>query len=143
MKKHPDWINRFSDVIDAAQEKTFDWAEYNCCTFSADLFEAVTGIDPIADVRAKATTKRQALAVLKKFGGGGVVKALEKTAEIYGLAKVAPLYAKRGDPVIVRWNDEDIAGMVALNGREVFVLQPEKGLARLPISAVTMAWSIS
>jgi len=143
MKKQPDWINRFSDVVDAANGMAFDWAECNCCTFSADLFEAVTGIDPIAKYRGKAKTKKGALAILKRFGGGGVVEALEKTAEIYGLEEVPPLYAKRGDPVIAHWNGEFIAGAISLNGREVLALHPDKGLSMLPVSSVTRAWSIS
>lgn len=143
MKKHPDWINRFSDVIDAAKDKSFDWSGYNCCVFSSDLFEAVTGVDPIAGVRGKATTKKQALAVLKKFGGGGVIKALEQVAETYGLDEVPPLYAKRGDPVIVHWDGQDLAGVIALNGRDVLVLRPDKGFGLLPVKSATRAWSIS
>ena len=142
MRKLPDWAQRFEAAVKLAEAREFDWATHNCCTFSSELFEAVTGVDPIPNVKT-ATTKRQALSCLKKFGGGGILDALEKVAENYRLADVPPQFAKRCDPVLVEWDGVELAGTVSLSGRDVIALHPDRGITLLPIKAVKRAWSIS
>jgi hypothetical protein len=143
MKKLPDWVQRFEAVVSAAKFKPFDWASHNCVTFTAECFEAITGVDGMAEIDLDFSTKRKATAAIKKFSGKGISEVGEKVAKQYGMKEVPPGFAKRGDPVISRWDGVDLMGTVDLTGRGVICIQPEAGLGTLPLSSVIKAWSIT
>jgi hypothetical protein len=143
LKKHPQWVGRFIAAVDRRKNDEFDWQSHNCLSFSAELFQAVTGksaekLFPKADC----STKRRAYAQMRKFQDGGMEKVGEKVAAHFGLTEVPPLTAQRGDLVVVDWDGEVAAGTVDLNGREVIVITPTKGLANIPIKHVVRAWRV-
>lgn len=122
----------------------FSWGANDCAMFAADAIEAMTGVDVAAEFRGKYSTKLGAFKAIKKIvGGSTVADAAVYCAEKHGLREYQyPLMAKRGDLAIVR-NDvgEEIAGIVALNGRHVWV-PGNSGLVSLSIMDVIRSWSI-
>lgn len=146
MKRHPQWTSRLEAVFNKYADMDFNWTGAHCVTFTADCIEAVVQHDPMAEWRAKAKkvkTKRGALGLLKKYCGGGVMEAAEKNAELMGLREIQPGYAKRGDPVVVM-NDENelVFGVVDLTGRQVAGMGPDNGLCYVPVGWIMRAWSL-
>lgn len=130
--------------VESRLHTPFAWGSNDCATFAADAIQAITGEDIADDFRGKYKTKTGALKLIKKLTGGTTIAdAAVYCAEKHGLRKYEhPLMAKRGDLVLVRNGDGDeIAGIVALNGRHV--MSPgDKGIVPLPILSVTRAWSV-
>lgn len=144
MKKLSDWVQRFETVVEKKKNLHFDWGTHNCVTFASDLFEATTGKKVQADIKlAPNSTERQAYVVLKKFAGGGIDNALEKTAKEFGLEEIPPLMAQRGDLLIVEFDGTRCAATVNLTGRSAIAVTPDKGLADIPMKFAVRAWRIS
>lgn len=141
MKKLQDWVSRFEKVVLDAENKEFDWVEHNCFTFASQCFEAITGQSLVAEA-PKITSKRKALSIMSKYDG--IEGCLLAVAEIFGLAEVSPLFAKRGDPVLVELDGEQLFATVDLTGRGVLVIRDDGlGLIRLELSEIKRAWSIT
>tara|TARA_R110000751_G_scaffold10671_2_gene38647 strand:- start:2565 stop:2999 length:435 start_codon:yes stop_codon:yes gene_type:complete len=144
MKKHPDWVARFVKVLKLHEGEPFDWATHNCCTLSAELFEATTGQSSRAffpDLSAK--TKRESFRELVKFSKGGLVPAGDKMAEKFGMEKIPPLMAQRGDPVVADFDGEILMATVGFDGRSLVVITPKDGLTYLPVNYAIAAWRIT
>lgn len=146
MKRHKDWVNRLDSTITKAKGRDFDWQSHNCVSFMSECLIAVTGDDPLTGWRdkvGKVKTKKQAFALLKKYGKGGILDAAETGAKLHGLPEIKPTFAKRGDPVVAaNEKGEEVFGVIGLSGREIVGLHPEKGLTYLPMEQIVKAWSI-
>jgi hypothetical protein len=121
----------------------FAWGTNDCCLFPADAIESFTGTDLAADFRGKYTDEASAFAAIKSVANGTTVAdAAAYCAYKLGLKEWPfPLLAKRGDLVVIEQPGGLIAGVVHLNGRHVISVG-EKGLLRLPITAVKRAWAV-
>lgn len=91
--RRPDWPTVLARFIEARRRQPFAWGANDCCTFAADAVVAMTGVDPMADLRhldtAAAATRflaKQSLAVL--------------VSERLG-ASVASAFGQRGDVLLV------------------------------------------
>lgn len=78
-----DWQVRLHACVADRLNKPFTWGVQDCCMFAADCVEAVTGVDPAADLRGSYADAAGAARVLEFFGGvvslaverlGGVVR---------------------------------------------------------------------
>lgn len=65
----PDWMVRLDALVLSLLSRPFGWGRNDCCTVAADVVQAVTGCDPMADLRGQYETERQALRILAKAGG--------------------------------------------------------------------------
>lgn len=124
----------------------FIWGSNDCALFAADGIQAITGVDIAAQFRGKYHDEASAMQAIKEIcGGASVADAAAYCAQQHALAEwKMPLFAKRGDLVIVRLGDgssNQIAGLVHLNGRHV-VSVGERGLLRLPISNIVRSWHV-
>jgi hypothetical protein len=146
MKRHKDWVKRLDATISKSKGRDFDWKSHNCVSFISECLVAVTGQDPMTGWHDKAgqiKTKKQAFALLKKYGKGKIMEAAETGAKKNRLSEIKPTFAKRGDPVVAaNENGEEVFGIIGLSGREVVGLHPEKGLTYLPMKQIVKAWSI-
>ena len=146
MKRRKDWIARFDATVQASQNKDFDWQNHNCVSFMSDCLIAITGDDPMTgwrDKAGKAQTKKQAFAILKRYGKGGILEAAETGAKKLGLKEIKPTFAKRGDPVVAKnEKGELVFGVVSLDGRNMVGLDPVKGLSYVPMTRAVKTWSI-
>lgn len=93
----------------------FVWGLSDCCTCACDAFAARHGIDPMAPLRGRYSTAREALALITAWGGWqGMFAAL---AQRSGL---------RVDPAPV-WSDGAL-GLDLNNGRPALVFAAPGGL---------------
>jgi hypothetical protein len=129
-------------LLERAQQP-FQWQDNDCCTFVADAVKAITGTDIASEFRGRYTTKAGAFRAIKTITGGSTVAdAVAHCAAKYGLQELKnPLSAQRGDMVLVQEGEEQIAGVVHLNGRHIVVVG-EQGLMTKSISSVRRAWRV-
>lgn len=142
MKRLPNWVQRFEAVILDHKDVVFSWQKHNCCSFTAKCFEAITGIDTMKDINQDFKTKTEAYKAMFDYCGGDVAEAANKAAGEVGLREVKTLQAKRGDPVLVNWDKQDLLATVDLSGRTVLAISPKDGLVHLPLASIVKAWSI-
>lgn len=146
MIRFEDWHARLGDHIRGASGRPFVWGTRDCCTFACDGILAMTGVDPMADLRGKYATAIGAARALKQFAGGGLVEAAEHIARLLHAPETPTLSAARGDCVVA-----DVAlpdgmrapalGLVAMNGRQALFAGPV-GLTALPLRDCIRAWRV-
>lgn len=141
------WDTRaFHNFLITRRQMPFVWGQNDCALFAADGILAITGVDIALEFRDRYSDETGALQAIRDIcGGATVTDAAAYCAQKHGLIELAkPLFAKRGDLVIVRNNStgfgSEIAGLVHLNGKHV-VSVSERGLLRLPISNIVRSWS--
>ena len=142
-KEH--WDTRaLHDFLLSRADAPFVWGQHDCALFAADAIGAMTGVDIAEEFRGKYSDESGAKATIRSIARGSTVaEAAAYCARKHGLAEWPfPLFARRGDLVVVRNADGSvIAGIVHLNGRHV-VAAGEKGLLRLPMRSVLRAWHV-
>lgn len=131
--RRPDWVERLSLYIEVNARREFAYGEWDCCLFAAGAVAAMTDVDPAAGIRGRYANREQGLA----FAPEGLPAFLDAA----GLKEVPLLRAQRGDVVYRSSEDEGLLGIVALNGREVYVLG-EGGLQTTPIRFFERAWRV-
>jgi hypothetical protein len=144
LTRTPHWAEReFHSYLLAAKDKPFVWGQHDCCTAAANAIESFTGVDLAADFRGKYDDEASAFGLIKSVTGGTTVAdAAAYCASKHGLVeRPKPLFAQRGDLVVIDNAGTLIAGVVHLNGRHV-VSVSEHGLVRLPITRVTRSWAV-
>jgi len=125
----------------------FIWGQNDCALFAADGIRAITGVDIAADFRGKYHDEASAMQAIKDIcGGSTVADAAAYCANKHGLSELTkPLFAKRGDLVVVRNGldgfGSEIAGLVHLNGRHVVSVN-DKGMFRFPIRSIVRSWQV-
>jgi hypothetical protein len=144
LKRTTHWATReLHDFFLARATQPFAWGSNDCCLFPADAIRAMTGVDLAEDFRGKYSDEASAFALIKEVTGGETVAdAAAWCAQKHELPEWhLPLFAQRGDLVVVRDSGRLIAGIVGLTGRGAISVG-EEGLKRLPLSAVVRAWKI-
>lgn len=64
----PDWMTRLSDLVVSRMHMPFAWGAHDCCLWAADTVRAVTGVDPMADLRGSYDSEIGAARVLVRLG---------------------------------------------------------------------------
>ena len=149
LTRTPHWAeHEFHDFLLARAKTPFAWGTNDCCLFPADAIQAFTGVDLAADFRGKYSTEAEALALIKTVTGGATAEdAAVYCAAKHGLVewvrdgKPAPLFAQRGDLVVLDDGGNLIAGVVHLKG-SVAVTVGAEGLKLLSIRAIKRAWKV-
>ena len=139
-KEH--WATRaFHDYLLERALAPYAWGTNDCATFAGDGILAITGVDIMTDFRGY-TTREEAMVKIRKVSGGSLAEAIDWCAREYGLVeRKYPLMAQRGDLVLYRNGDGELAsGLVHLSGRHI-VSPGEAQLLRMPITAVVRSWS--
>jgi hypothetical protein len=143
--RYEDWHARLGEHIKAALKRPFSWGAHDCCTFACDGILAMTGVDPMADLRGKYGTAIGAARALKAFAGGGLDEAAQAiTGRLY-MEEIGPLLAQRGDCVLA---DVDTGafrapalGLVSLSARAALFAGPS-GLTEIPLRNCRRAWRV-
>lgn len=130
----PDWQSRLATVMRDAAARPFAWGEHDCVTFAAACIEAVTGVDPIADVRTQWADERQALRLLA--AGGGLRALLGQRL----LPREVPALAQPGDVGVCLQDGRD--GLCVCGGVN-WHMPAKDGLATLDHLQVVQAWRCS
>lgn len=135
------WEGRLGAFLADARGRKFRWGIWDCCLFAAGAVEAITGIDPAAELRGKYMTKKEARLLMSDFAGGGVSETIWRIASGYGCKEVSVLTAQRGDIVIAETSLGDALGVIGMDGRFALFAGPE-GVTTLPVSVCRNAWRI-
>ena len=67
--RRPDWFVRLGALVSRRLDEPFAFGTNDCCVWAADAVEAVTGLDPAADLRGTYHTATGAARVLQAAGG--------------------------------------------------------------------------
>lgn len=134
------WERHLIETIEAAQKRPFVFGESDCCLFAADVFEAMTGTDPASKWRGKYKSEKGAIRMLKRIGGGGFVEAMEIIMLGLGLEEVKPVFAQRGDVVLVMNGGRHILGVI--DSRGLITAMSTDGVVQLPLDQAERAWRI-
>lgn len=96
------WEELLSEYLVEMQDKPFKYGELDCALFACGAALAMTGVDLAADFRGRYDSDLSAARVIIAFTSGGDLEDLAvKVAQQFGLEEVAPLFARRGDIVLV------------------------------------------
>lgn len=159
MRRLPEWPGLLARHILDATDRVFEWGVHDCCVFAADGVLAITGCDPIARARGRYRDEKRAAVVVRDIGGMGVPEAAEVLMTEFGAPPVHPVFAQRGDLVLIHApvmssreqrglaggalraeNNDWCMGLIAPNG-QVAVAAP-RGLAFFDPRAAARAWRI-
>lgn len=142
IKRHQDWPTRLGGYLQSQAHLPFAYGVNDCCLFVAGAVQAMTGVDLAADnFRGKYKTKISAHKALKRFGGGGLVSMMDEFVRRGYFEEVKPLYAGRGDVVLIVINGVESLGVVDLIGTHVVATGPD-GVARLPLALAPRGWKL-
>lgn len=115
-----DWPERLADEISAAEKKRYS-EDYFCATFAADVVRAMTGDDPMAPYRNMTRADAEAKMLQDH---GSLTECLEA---LFGAA-VLPAFAQRGDVIVRRDDNANIALGICLGIESAFT-SSDGGLA--------------
>lgn len=132
------WESRLNDHLEKSRKKPFEWGGNDCVLFSADVIQAMTGADPIPELRGKWTSKATARRVLKKHGG--LEATAEKVANENGWRRVPNMLAQRGDLLLMQGKN---GPLLAICVGASAIAPGESGMVTLPVGQAIKAWHIS
>lgn len=145
MIRFEDWHARLGAHIQAASGRPFVWGEHDCCVWACDGILAMTGVDPMTELRGRYLTALGAARALKAFAGGGLDETAEHIASLLHAPEIPVLTAGRGDCVIADAEYDGgyapALGLVAMNGRQALFAGPV-GLTAISLRECRRAWRV-
>lgn len=129
----PDWSMRLQRVVQARLREPFAWGGNDCCLFAADCVLACTGRDPAAGMRGAYRSERQALRLLRRFGG------VEGLAQAHLAGEILPAMAQRGDVGLLEREDGRCV-LVVCNGAQWLGPTPQ-GMTQVDMPS--RAWRVA
>lgn len=133
MKRRSGWQSAFVAFLKERTQMPFAWGTNDCCTFAADCAQAMTGDDPMADLRGY-DSEIGAGRVLVKCG----VESFE--ALVDAIFEEMPIgMARRGDLALAMQGNE--AGLMVVEG-DWLVGPSEDGLKRVPRERMVRSWRL-
>lgn len=134
--RRDDWLPRLEALLAEAQTKHFAWGQHDCCTFAMDAIEAITGENPLPELKGAYDSRFAGLRWLSRKGFSSIEDALDA---VVGNRLPGPRLAGRGDIVLV---ESMTVGVVDGTASRVACLNmDEPGLVYLPPQYAVAAWS--
>jgi hypothetical protein len=141
MKRFDDWPGLLDTFVASRRDMPFRWGANDCCLFACDAVLIMTGEDLAHGFRATYDTPHSAKKAIEDFGAEGVGELADLIAERFDLRCIPPLYAQRGDIVLLDGEHGESLGIVSLDGTDVWAPGEER-LARIAITDGQRAWRI-
>ena len=134
-----DWEQQLNAGIEAAKGTPFIWGQSDCINFAFGCAANMVDYDLMAKASAfrNYTTEAEAYQVLTDNFDGSMAKAMDYFFE----AHVNKTTARRGDIVIIDYNDIQLFGIMDLTGRFA-ACKSENGVLHVPIKYATNAWKV-
>lgn len=111
----------------------YAWGTNDCVTFTADAVWAITGVDPIADIRGTWDSEEGARTVLE--GLGGLIAAVDARFE-----RMDPRFAQRGDVCLIKDQNGEPSLGVCIGA---FAAAPgESEMLLTPMSKARVVWRV-
>ena len=104
MIRREDWPEALHALVELRAGMPFAWGYHDCCAFAADAVKAMTGIDPMDDLRGY-HSRETAEAILAEQGG------LEAAVTARLGEPVGTAQARRGDVVLVDVANVSVLGI--------------------------------
>jgi len=133
----PDWPERLAAFLEERLGLPFAWGERDCVLTAADAVLAITGRDPVPDLRGTYATEAEAEALLQQHGG--LEAAAVAAMAAFGAPECPTAYAQRGDVALVIQGNMPTMGVVT--GSDVAAPGPD-GLAYVPLAAAVRVWAV-
>ncbi|MNX99726.1 hypothetical protein D3C86_1321920 [compost metagenome] len=127
-----DWQDRFAAYTNSRAAMPFAWGSNDCCTFAAGAVEALTSVNPMAEVASYNSEIAAARLILR----AGDLRTL--ASQFLG-DPVPPLMAAVGDVVLLMNEGRELLGIC--NGVNALAPGPS-GVVALEMTAATAAWKI-
>ncbi len=131
--RQSNWETQLVNVLEQYALKPFAWGEADCLTLVADACLAMTGVDPLLQLRGY-STEAEAAKLMTIRGCSGVGEALAQA-----FPDVPAAQARRGDCGYIERAGQQLA--VVVYGAEVFG-RHERGSFRLPSSQLVRAFKV-
>lgn len=129
------WEQRLAAVIEDARHRPYVLGEHDCFRLACRVIEALTGVDRWPAF-AGYKTKREALVKLAHYGS-----SFEAAGDwFFGVERMSPKLAQRGDIVALQSDDGDKHLGVALDHRAAFMATG--GLFYVPVTTALCAWRV-
>lgn len=106
---------QLQQLLAASLTERAKWSSNSCLHFAADLSAAQTGLDPIAKIRGRFRTRREALALERAFGRNRI-EAADRLADFCGWVALNPNYARPGALGLVRVGRKLVAACLTPDG---------------------------
>ena len=128
------WEIRLSKAMTEGLRKPHAWGENDCVTFAADCVKAITGQDPVSDLRGTYDSPEGAARIMIALGYKNLGDCIASR-----LPEIDPSQARRGD-VVLCWGDEhEFAAVVE---RHTAVGAGPEGAVHIPLIQVQRAFRI-
>jgi hypothetical protein len=135
LTRQSDWTARYVMMTYYHRNTVPEWGKSDCLLASMDIVHAVTGVDPVADIRGQYDSELGAAKLLVERGYEGSVEiAIERNFPEIGI-----LTAQRGDLGIIDVNKQATLGWITEYG---FAFKQPRGLDFAPQSAIRRAFKV-
>ena len=142
MQRYPDWPERLAEYVADGAHVRFRWGVADCCLWACSGVEAMTGVDPAAQLRETYCDRDGAKRALRRFGGQGLLETIEKIARQHEAVRLAsPLYAQRGDVVLADGPGDCPDALGLCVGSTALFLTP-RGLRSVHLKNALAAWRV-
>jgi len=134
------WETRLSDFIEKVSKQPFEYGEFDCCLFAAEVIKTLAGVDIRTEIIPdRYQGKEEADEVLRKYGG--IEGIADRVAERCGFKPIPVLFAQRGD--VVTGEIKDVFNFGICIGKKIAFSSPS-GLVFLNITSKSLkkAWRI-
>ncbi len=127
------WEQRLYALTVEAIGKPHQWGQHDCVTFAADVVRAITGHDPMGDLRGTYDSPSSAARVMVKAGAYSI-------GDLAGLhlPEITASEARRGDIVLSGGAHDFLAVCV---GRTA-VAPSERGMVHVPMAQAVRAFRV-
>jgi hypothetical protein len=140
MTRKLNWESLLAQFLESRRLQPYAWGTNDCCTFSADSILALTGVDIAEEFRGYKDQDGALAAIKRVCGGADAEDAVRWCAKTYQMTEVSPLFAQRGDLLLVQNAGHIIAGIVDMHGKASVVA--DGGLGQLSIRAAVAGFKV-
>ncbi|HXM32290.1 MAG TPA: hypothetical protein VN921_01460 [Chthoniobacterales bacterium] len=141
VKRYDNWPALLDAFVASRREMPFAWGVNDCCLFACDAVLAMTGEDLAETFRGRYSSAREAKRMLQEAGAETVGELADMIAADFGLHCIPPLFAQRGDVVLLDREHGESLGIVSLHGVDIWAPAEER-LAEVPLREGERAWRI-
>lgn len=135
LARRDDWPERLAGVVTSYLPRRFAWGSTDCGTFFSDCVLAMTGADPLADVRAWKSADT-ALIRLRRAGFCSVAELV-----LARFIQIAPAEAGRGDLVFLDGPAHHLTSPAVITGGEAMSVS-ESGVVIVPRGLARWAFRV-
>lgn len=140
MRRKDGWEARLQAVFSNFKDKPFEYGFHDCALFVCNCIREMTGEDLARKFRRRYRNHKGALLLLSQ-ARGGFEGILERVAAQKEIVEISPLFAQRGDVLLVETKEGAALAIVDLTGEKAIGPGPV-GLVSWKLSCGRRAWRI-